>query len=440
MIDTLLFDSNIVSSEKINNLFTKVKIHVAYDGINRNSSFISKDTFNKAAQTAKYCPIVGEWSNEANDFQGHGGKIEIKDGNVDYIRTTVAYGCIGDEEPYWETVTSLDGTSTDYFTLTGYLWTDRFPELMSLVEQGQKNHSMEVSINDGQFVDQDGQKVYSIDDMTFSGFCILGNQTEPCFEQSTISVYSLDKDEFKRQFNEMIAELKTSLSTEFNISNTEEGGNEVEENKEFEVKEVVEPAEEEFKAKKSEEESEPVDNADEEKTEEMAKNEQPVVDPDNDGDNDADPDENDDVDEDNKDPKAYELDKAEFESKISELEKQLGELQVKFNKLEEEANGLREFKLNVEKVEKESAIVEVFASVEGALTEDELAPLKEKAFEMDIEELKTKVFALIGQKSFSKNKKSNEKGKVSMGIYEFSKNDKSSEQPYSHIITKFVKK
>ena len=38
--------------------------------------------------------------------------------------------------------------------------------------------------------------VYVIEDFTFSGFCILGDSVEPCFENADIASYSLNKEEF----------------------------------------------------------------------------------------------------------------------------------------------------------------------------------------------------------------------------------------------------
>jgi hypothetical protein len=75
--------------------------------------------------------------------------------------------------------------------------------------------------------------------------------------------------------------------------------------------------------------------------------------------------------------------------------------------LESEVKELREFKAEKLRAEKEIEINEVFESVASKLTEDELAPFKEKAFEMEIKDLKKELFALIGQKEFEKDAKFN---------------------------------
>jgi hypothetical protein len=229
-LNTLHFQSTIVETEKINPLFTKVKIHVAYDGENRNGSFISRETFNNAANSASFCPIIGEWSESVDDFRGHGGKIEITDDSIKYVKTTIPYGCIGNEEPTWETVEDENGDIKEYFTLFGYVWSSRFPELESLINNP-KSHSMEVEIINGKYQTINGKKLYAIDEMVFSGFCILGDDVEPCFENSTISAFSLNKDQFKEDFKQLMAELKYSLNKGFNKTNqvSQKGGKKMEE-------------------------------------------------------------------------------------------------------------------------------------------------------------------------------------------------------------------
>jgi hypothetical protein len=400
LLKTLHFQSNIVESEKINPLFTRVKIHVAYENENRNNSFISHETFNNAASSAQFCPIVGEFSEPLDDFLGHGGKIDIRDDSVKFVRTTMPYGCIGNESPTWETVVDNDGTEKEYFTLIGYVWSGRYPELETLINKP-KNQSMEIEIINGDFENIDGKKLYVIKDMVFSGFCILGDDVEPCFENSTISTYSLDKNQFKSEFNQLLAELKFTMQSELNKSGLK-GGNKVEENKkelvqeEFEVKEES-PSEEVFEQNPPEEMPMHDDMMGGDEKEEMAAKEQPEPDGDEEGkdtDNDGD----------GKDEK-YEL-----------LESEITSLKESYSLLESEVLELREFKAEKIRAEKEVQINAVFESVSSKLTEDELTPFKEKAFEMEVEDLKKELFALIGQKEFEKELNFNLNAKKPMGI------------------------
>lgn len=227
-----IFDSNI---EEINPLFSKVKIKIAYTGINRNNSYISKDAFEKAIPTIYNCPIIGEFIETTEDFGSHGGKIEISDQGIKYIQTTKPYGVINENsEITWEDVIEEDGTINTYLCATGYLWTGRYDELETVIKNS-KSQSMEIEISNGNFQDINGQKVFAIEDFIFSAFCILGDSTEPCFESSEIMSYNFNKDEFKKEFTQMLIELKQfnlnqPSSTEVdNINFTKKEGNELDE-------------------------------------------------------------------------------------------------------------------------------------------------------------------------------------------------------------------
>lgn len=201
------FDTNI---EKVNPLFSKVKIRIAYTGENRNNSYISKEAFEKALPTIYNCPIIGEFVETVEDFGGHGGKIEISDKDIKYIHTTKPYGVINESsEITWEDIVEENGTVNTYLCVTGYLWTGRYEELTSVVENS-KNQSMEIEVSKGEFKKIGGKDLYAIDDFIFSAFCILGEDVEPCFESSSITTYNFNKEEFKDQFNEMLSELKKS--------------------------------------------------------------------------------------------------------------------------------------------------------------------------------------------------------------------------------------
>jgi hypothetical protein len=193
-----VFDTDI---EKVNPLFSKVKIKIAYTGSNRNNSYISKEVFEKALPTIYNCPIIGEF-------------IEISDKGIKYIHTTKPYGVINESsEITWEDVVEEDGTINTYLCATGYLWTGRYEELESVIKNS-KSQSMEIEINNGSFQTINGKQVYAIDDFVFSAFCILGDDVEPCFESAEVTAFNFNKDDFKAEFSKMLNELK-----QFSIQN-----------------------------------------------------------------------------------------------------------------------------------------------------------------------------------------------------------------------------
>lgn len=383
------FNSIIQDVRKVNPLFSRAKAYVLYAGQNRNNSYIDKDAVNKSLHTIYNIPIVGEFLEHKDNFGGHGGKLEITDEKIEWKMTTMPYGVIPESaEIYWENVTEKDGTINEYLVVDGiYLWSSRFEELNMLKEE-KYNQSMEIEIENGHFAIINGRETFKIDEFTFSALCILGidkdgeGHVEPCFESSSIVAYSLDKDEFKKQFTQMIAELKFSLQDQ-------EGGNKVEEKLEF--NETVE-VEEEITETVTEE----VDNTD---TEEVFETVEDVV-------------EETEIVEvveetETVEETTEEVEEIDYQSKFEELEKEFTKLKENFSNLETEIVDLREFKSTKLAEERNQAENDLFERFTAELTEEEIAQVKEKSSEFTLEQLEEKLFTLVGKKkaTFSKQVK-----------------------------------
>lgn len=233
----ITFESRFDKPVKFNSQFHMVKIYIAYAGKNRNGSIISKETFEKLIPSLYGVPVVGEWKEEKEDFGSHGGKIEISEDGIQFIDTTKPYGFIDSSATVqWENVTEEDGTEREYLTTTAFLWTSRYPEVLKVLEN-KNNQSMELNIFDGK-MSEEYPEYFEILDGEFSALCILGEDVEGCFESAKVSQFNLDKDAFKSEFTQMVAELKKSLNF------TNEGGDNLEDKK-FE-EELVETTEQEF--------------------------------------------------------------------------------------------------------------------------------------------------------------------------------------------------
>lgn len=254
----ITFESRFDKPVKFNSQFHMVKIYIAYAGKNRNGSIISKETFEKLIPSLYGVPVVGEWKEEKEDFGSHGGKIEISEDGIQFIDTTKPYGFIDSSATVqWENVTEEDGTEREYLTTTAFLWTSRYPEVLKVLEN-KNNQSMELNIFDGK-MSEEYPEYFEILDGEFSALCILGEDVEGCFESAKVSQFNLDKDAFKSEFTQMVAELKKSLNF------TNEGGDNLEDKK-FE-EELVETTEQEFEKDETVEET-AVETSEEETKEE----------------------------------------------------------------------------------------------------------------------------------------------------------------------------
>ena len=228
------FNSKVYSIEKINPFFSKVKIYVMYDGLNRKGSYLSRKAINEAIPTIYNLPIVGEYLVDERNFGGHGASVvKNAQGEREIVLSTRPYGTIPESaQVYWELVTEEDGIEREYLVIDGaYLWTGRYPELHTILDEGYYGQSMEIEIVNSKQSFVDGQDVLNIQEFIFTGFCLLGidkdsdmfGHVEPAFESGKVVTYSLDKETFTTQFNQMIDELRFTLK---------EGGNsQMEDNK-----------------------------------------------------------------------------------------------------------------------------------------------------------------------------------------------------------------
>ena len=178
----------------------KVKIWIGTYGLNRNNSNIDKEAFERAIPTLYNKPIIGEYDKSIEDFKGHGGKLILdeNDNSVEEIQTTVPYGVIPEScNARWE----ADEEGVEYLVCDGYLWNGRY-SVCDKVKDNTCNQSMEIDMINYEVKD----KITYIHDFTFTGLCILGEDTEPCFSSAKI-VYSLNKEEYKKQFNLLLNEV-----------------------------------------------------------------------------------------------------------------------------------------------------------------------------------------------------------------------------------------
>ena len=97
---------------EINSSFDRGILRVAYPGLNRNKSHISKEAFEKAAPTRFNCPLVCNYNRDEDKFGGHDVElVRDKDGTLTLINATDPVGVVPESAGYWwELVTEPDGS------------------------------------------------------------------------------------------------------------------------------------------------------------------------------------------------------------------------------------------------------------------------------------------------------------------------------------------
>lgn len=192
-----------------NKSFAMGKLLIAYTGLNRNNTFISKESFEKAIPSMYNCPIVAKYTRDTDEIEEHSGEWVDKNGKRVYVNTTHPVGVIPESAEYEWVEIEDNGAMHEYIMVDALLW-KRQEAYEKIKTNGITSQSMEINVKTGKFVNG----YYEIDDFEFTAFCLLGT-AEPCFESASLFTFSSDdeKNQFVNEFKEMMDELKISYSS-----------------------------------------------------------------------------------------------------------------------------------------------------------------------------------------------------------------------------------
>ena len=224
------YPASITQITEINDSFDSCMLRVCYAGKNRNRSVIPKSVIEQAIPTMAYCPLVANYDVDADTIGGHDVRIvETDDGSLKMVNLTDAIGVIpADPQWQWETVTEADGTEHEYLSTPAILW-KRTPVYDKLKRDGVSGQSMEISVHEGRLVDG----LFNVDAFSFTAFCLLGEDVEPCFESANVSMFSANNiaerlnqmmDDFKQQFSVIAAQADDNIPPIGEDSFTKGGG------------------------------------------------------------------------------------------------------------------------------------------------------------------------------------------------------------------------
>ena len=331
---------------QINDQFSLFKCWVAGIGKNRNFSYISKESMNKALPTLAYSPVVGHL------IQGEDGKYRLgsHDMTIDtetweIVPLTIPVGVVEDNSFGYETVEEF-GTEVEYLTANLILWTGRYPELFDCQysEEIFCAESMEIDVNQFRPLEEDSNYTELLD-FKFSALCLLGKSddkelnNEPCFISSRLEPVNFNADEFAIKLNELKEEIHKCFQ--------KEEGETMEENKELVTNEVVETEETTPDVTEPEVEAEPT---------------------------------------------------IDYEALYNEAQATIDALTAQVAELTETVDSLTPYKLAADKAEREKAEGEIFAKYDAHIGEmEEYKALKSDAADYSIEELDKECLMLVGK-------------------------------------------
>ena len=385
----------------VNPLMSKCEIKVLYVGENRNRSYISKEVAAQMAKTLRGAPIVGYYKENKEDFADHGEQMVWDDQGIHFNVLTKPYGFVAPDAKVWfQKFNDSDDfgneVQREYLMTTGYLWTGQFEEVQSVVNEG-KPQSMELDEEslEGHWATnvKNNMEFFIINDAIFTKLCILGDDTEPCFEGSSITAPNISAnfsktidDNFKKTLFSMMKDLQDALKGGYTME--QEVKLPVEEFTE-ETQDIVEP-------------SEPVVEDTPEVTE-FSENSEQVVES-----NTAEPepeadfakqDEEEEKEEEDKQEDSEESQEEDDEKKkYSLLEQQYAQLSTQYEQLKSDYDTLVEFKNQIENERKDALINEFYMLSE----EDKKDVIANKA-NYTLDEIKAKLAVICFEKKVNFN-------------------------------------
>lgn len=421
-IKNIALPINKIEYSKSNKNLIKCTIYVMHTGENLNYSSFSEESVLKAKESLKNVPILANIEHDKDhnptDFGEHDMDLHIIErANGDCELKTVyiekPVGVIPETNNY--RIETLEN-GEKWVVVEGYIWKE-YSDSYELLTRTDKKVSMEISVDSGFF---DDNFMYHIENYEYLGVTILGDNCPPAMgENAIISLFNKNED-FKVEYTKLLEEVK----------NFEEGGIEVEENKELET---VEKQDEETIAETTVEE----DFAKEDKEETESESDESSVD---------EIEESKDKDDFAKKKKCEQKD---YEAKYKEAVNELNELKAKYVDLEaiytalnDEVEELRQYKSNIEFEQHKAEVDEVLAKYSELETVDGYSELVKEKYTADIKELEKaiKVFAfdngVVLNKKISKKSFSKETIKIPL------LNNNNNEiviDPYDGILDKYIK-
>ena len=382
----------------VNPLMSSCEIKVLYLGENRNRSYISKEVATEMAKTLRGAPIVGYYKENKEDFADHGEQMVWDDQGIHFNVLTKPYGFVAPDAKVWfQKFNDSDDFGNEiqreYLMTTGYLWTGQFEEVQSVIDEG-KPQSMELDEKslDGHWATnvKNNMEFFIINDAIFTKLCILGDDTEPCFEGASVTkpVVSANfskniDDNFKKTLFSMMKDLQDALK----------GGYTMEQEVKLPVDNFTEDTQENVEPSEPVVENSATPEETFEKVEEDSNPETEFKDKE---------DQEKDKDKEDKEEDSQGKDKEEEDDdkkKYSLLEQQYEELSTQYEQLKSEYDTLVEFKTQIENEKKDALINEEFYM----LSQEDKKEVIENKEKYSLDEIKAKLAVICFEKKVNFN-------------------------------------
>ena len=156
--------------EKYTETISKARCRIFYKGLNRNGSFITDEFAEKLLASIPYAPVKGIYN--IDDYEDHGKRSD--EGRI--------YGIVPENPNLaWEDFEDEDGVVRTYACVDVYVFTALYGEAQEVIGKAQSMEIYPPSIR-GEWTYMKGRRVFKFTDGCFLGLQVLGDEVEPCFE------------------------------------------------------------------------------------------------------------------------------------------------------------------------------------------------------------------------------------------------------------------
>ena len=188
--------------EKISPVLSKARCRIFYKYDNRNGTYITDEFAEKLIGSLPYTPVKGIYDNFDEDYTDHGAKRDL--GRI--------YGIVPENPNFsWELHLDEDGIERQYACTDVLIFSALYEEANEIVGKSQSMELYQPSIK-GEWAIINGKKLFKFEDGCFLGLQILGDDVEPCFEGAAF--FSLYKE-----LKTMIQQIK-----EYSLNSNNKGG------------------------------------------------------------------------------------------------------------------------------------------------------------------------------------------------------------------------
>lgn len=155
-----------------NETTSMARCRIFYKGLNRNGSYITDDFAEKLLKTLPYTPVKGIFDYTEGDYTTHGSINS--EGRI--------YGVVPENpEITWEDHIDEDGVNRTYACCNVLIYTALYKEAGEILDKPESMELYPPSIK-GDWINIQGHKVFQFTDGCFFGLQVLGDEVEPCFE------------------------------------------------------------------------------------------------------------------------------------------------------------------------------------------------------------------------------------------------------------------